>query len=269
MPLQLTNLPRDSDVVFKIIKKYPYYDKVQIITKTEANETTLPRASFRKLQTSNLFQICLSNSNEETYISAVPEDQLQTAKHFQDRFIFQNGEVKMVLNQSSFQKCPNLQSRYIGSRLRKLKNEKLGHGGNYHAQYRYEITTDLGPPELKYILDTLFSKVEASIYSTNTNLPEGEWIDVPQNITKASIPNCNELDELERYEALTMFANFDAKQILNANEFKLDYYTRYTLENVISSALLNTKWCLLSSRNDSTHILLENREDSVNVFEVL
>ncbi|CAK9442380.1 uncharacterized protein LODBEIA_P61230 [Lodderomyces beijingensis] len=263
MPLQFTKVPRDSDLVSKITTKFPYYDKVQLIAPAGDYSKTPPslRASFQEYETSNLYQLCL-DSPKETFIKAIPQDQTSLAPIFQNSLTLSHGQVTLRLSQPSFQKCPNLQSRNKG-KITKLKSEKIGHGGNYNAQYRYEIKTEVAVPELKTIISTVLPRVKVSIYSldSDSQLPIAKSI--------AATPKVAHLDICDRYEALTIYANFDENQIVDANKLETQFATRFTISNTISSALSDLKWHLLSLHQGEHHILMQDCGDSIHVYEII
>lgn len=271
MPLQFRSLQsNNSALVAKAITKHPFYKTVHIIADPESN-ISLPSASFHTLETSDLYNIIQEKHLEDVCIKAIPTDQTPELPEFQNTLLLNKDTITINLDQASFQKCPNLQSRNKGT-IRKLQHAKVGHGGNYHARYRFEIKCQPTILELEYIIKTLFSTANVSIYSnasTSTKISDQNGT-IHSEKSTAKIPDCSLLDIFERYELLTLSTNFDQLQILHQDdELETNYFTRYTLLNVISSALLKTKWHILSLQGENTHTLLQVKGDRIDIYEVL
>ncbi|KAG7660578.1 uncharacterized protein J8A68_005844 [[Candida] subhashii] len=273
MPLSLTIIKNpDSTTIQKhfsaISKTYPYFKKVQYITSSPSSPPPSPKVRIVQQTTNNLWDLLQTKK----FILAIPIDQLslQTTELLES-FEFRDGKITILLNQDNFQKVPPGPNWTI----KKLKMDKVGHGGSYYAKYRYKILIDSISSEVEYVIKQLFSEVQVTttLESGDIPSPENEVIEINRD------EDLDELDEYEKYEYLTVISSFQRQQVIqdeNLSSFKLiggnkGTCTKYTYKDIGSSWMdsigVDSHWDIISIYPDnSSHILLYKSTNTMYIW---
>ncbi|KAK6461512.1 hypothetical protein DFJ63DRAFT_319779 [Scheffersomyces coipomensis] len=110
------------------------------------------------------------------FLDVIPSDQVFVSPflHIQNKFTIKNQQLKIFLNESSFQMIPNLVHKVKGVKVKKIQNYKIGHGSKQYSNINHQIEINLDIvehkfklfPELKFIISKLFHKVDIKISSS-------------------------------------------------------------------------------------------------------
>lgn len=266
--------PNNTYPLDEIIRKEPYYTTVHLIV--APTETFSPKPFLREVSTTtNLIDLIrLKRSACPSYLEAVPFDQIDLDPVFQNKLQFygQTDEVIIHLDQPSYQKLPNLNkdqnkhdrygkaSSFDHVQVKRLTNDKIGHGGNYHARYRYKIKIKFSQPQLEFIIKTLFYnvRVESYIYDTKIDSPTPEvykdTMHMPVNLKiESDVDGFKQRAE----ELLILCTNLNTLQIVNPLQFDTIPMTRYTMHNVYCESITGTQWKLLSLHTKDSHTFIQ------------
>ncbi|KAI5965019.1 hypothetical protein KGF57_000812 [Candida theae] len=281
--------PEDhSSTIDAVIERYPYYTTVRLISDASVDFT--PKPCLREVtNTTNLMDLIRSkNTASESYIEAVPMDQVRLDPSFQNKLQFHGNpqnEAVIHIDQLSYQKLPNLnppaetwhrtrrkrrsEPCVDSPQVRKITNDKIGSGGHNHSRYRYKIKIKLCHQALlESIIKTLFSnaQVESYIYDESINLPIPEvrkdTMHMPVNQVALS-----DLDDFkQKAEGLLMlYTDLDPQQVITNMDVDTIALTRYTMHNVCSKSITGAEWKLLSLHTKDTHTFIQRYQGSILV----
>ncbi|RCK66485.1 hypothetical protein Cantr_02197 [Candida viswanathii] len=251
----------------KVIGKHPKYDTVHVITDSDLQHLATTTSRF---QTSSLYNILLSPT--PNYIHAVPFD---TNPEVGDSlsYTYVTDELTLVLTKDLFTRIPNMKSKHGTSRVRQSKVTCDG-----SDRVRLVLKQARSLPELKFIIDKLFSDVDVTVYYDVVVEGSRGVFSMEKNVTKipvglASVARENEDDRNEFYELVTLCCCFD--DVIHDNDAftslsigELETRTRYTLKNVTSSKLKDLDWLILSLHNGDNHLLLYRPDPAtIDVYE--
>lgn len=288
-----TNMTREEYVTLEskenflpidqVIRRRPYYTTVRLITSQSLQFT--PKPFLREVSTTtNLMEIIRQKKSAyESYIEAIPLDQVDLDPAFQNKLQFYGpkDEVIIHLDQASYQKLPNLHqdqkhdrhgslSSFDYSQVKKLTNDKIGHGENNYSRYRYKIKIEFSQPEFEFIIKTLFNNVRAESYIYDRDM---EFPTPPVHKDTVSMPilskNGLELDDYttNTQEFITLFTHLGPLQITNSSQFETFPLTRYTMHNVYCESITGTDWEILSLHTKDTHMLI-HKDENVAIVHV-
>lgn len=263
-------------LIDQVIRKRPYYTTVRLITAPSLQFT--PKPFLREVSTTtNLMELIRLKKNAyKSYIEAIPLDQVDLDPAFQNKLQFYGpkDEVIIHLDQVSYQKLPNLHqdqkhdrygsiSSFDYSQVKKLTNDKIGHGENDYSRYRYKIKIKFSQPEFEFIIKTLFNNVRAEsyIYDPGMELPTPQ---IHKDTVSMPVLSNNGL-ELDDYttdtqELITLFTHLEPLQITNSSQYETFPLTRYTMNNVYCESITGTNWEILSLHTKDTHMFIQKNE---------
>lgn len=257
----------------EVIRRHPYYTTVRLITTPLANFTPKPFLHEVSTTTNLIELIQLRMNASQSYIEAIPLDQVDVEAAFQNKLQFygSKNEVILHIDQASYQKLPNLQkdqthdrygsvSSFEHAQVKRLTDYKIGHGENNYSRYRYKIKIKFSQPELEYIIKTLFNNVrtESYIYDPEMDLPIPEC---EEDIVRMPLSPAHqtELDDhkTQARELTTLFANLEPHQITNYQQYNTFPLPRYTMHNVYCESITQSDWVMLSLHTRDTHTFIE------------
>lgn len=272
MPISLTILDNPDPETLQrefshLSKSFPYFRKVQYITTSSPTSPPIPQSHLRRSTTTTLLGHIRTSSS--SYIHAIPSSQIHSEQP-SNSLEYRNGKFTIILSQADYQKIPPGKNWIV----KKLKHDKIGHGGSYQATYRYKLLIDSKSPEVEYLIKTIFGDVEMTtlVPGTGENGIHEESVMLLDDLK-------GELDDYEKYEYLTIVVNFGSDQIVQLealSRFKLIQSgingKKYTFIDIGSSWIDEIRdemaWNVISIHpNDENHILLYRSNNMVYVWK--
>ncbi|RLV92899.1 hypothetical protein JA1_002829 [Spathaspora sp. JA1] len=270
MPYKLTILQGSANETQKSLQthlkrislKHPYFSKAHIISNTSPSK---PASKITRTTTTKLWDIINDTNTSYVFAKPIGETNINPELSFTNTLEFNRGKVRIVLHQDKFQMIPNLKN---SAKVRKLTEDKVGHGGNYFVKYRYLIEMDRVKPALKQIIDIVFSEVEM------ITLAPGE---VQLHQDAVELVDLQDLDNFEIYECLSLIVNVDKANIVTDDNFSRyginwnnQFENKYTSTDIGSNWItqLSQDWSILSLHNDTNHTLIYRDLTSTYIWEI-
>ncbi|KAK6453711.1 uncharacterized protein RJT20DRAFT_3713 [Scheffersomyces xylosifermentans] len=162
-------------------------------------------------------------------------------------FTLKNNNLRVRLNESSFQRVPNLANlKSPKFEVKKIKESKTGHGAKNYVSYNYSITSSMEirnnylvlPEELKYLIETIFSHCivrivayKAPIAFLDSKTPSISTSQIASSVVNllplsTDIEKLQQVDSSELYEYLTLLT-LDCSQLQLKNPVD-DYISIYS-----------------------------------------
>ncbi|EGW29863.1 uncharacterized protein SPAPADRAFT_63483 [Spathaspora passalidarum NRRL Y-27907] len=247
----------------RISATHPYFTKVHVVTNTPP-----PKPTAQVIRSTITYLWDVVNDSTTTYVFAKPADEININPDlsFTNTLEFNKGKIRIVVHQDKFQMIPNLKN---SSRVKKLSQDKVGHGGNYFVKYKYLIEMDKVVPELKGIIDTIFSEVEITTFQPT---------EVELQTNQVQLPSLQDLDNYELYECLSLVLNVSKDSIVRDDNFSRyeinwsqELVNKYTVADVSSEWIneIPQDWTIASLHGETYHILIHRTPSSTKIWEII
>lgn len=210
---RLNSVPIQS-ILTDFIKHSPLVKSISFVHSTSSHIPYPKESNYIKLndykEVSKLLQHAITSPSY--YIKAIPTRQLNYSELLDVTNIleYKNGNLKLILTQSSFQTAPSLAQ--IATAVKKLPHTKIGHGSKNLVSYSHSITFEnvsTLPSILIHVLDSIFGDCSIDLVSYNVDLQNLNLqassigsILVKDINPKISEPGQIEMDDLYEYLCL-------------------------------------------------------------------